>query len=816
VSFQLKKNEYNKKILSSFSLYKFEIMRKEMNKKQLSETDIRTKFITPAIQKAGWDIQRQVREEVTFTDGRIIVRGRLWSRGKRKRADYILYYKSNIPLAIIEAKDNKQSIGSGMQQALEYAEILDIPYVYSTNGDGFLEHNRIKESGDIEIELSLDKFPSPDELWKRYKIDKDFEDDEEKIIAEDYFFEKDGKLPRYYQRVAINRTIEAIAKGEKRIFLVMATGTGKTYTAFQIIYRLWKSKTKRRILFLADRNILIDQTKTNDFKHFSDKMTKITNRKIDKSYEIYLALYQQMTGNDDWKNVFQEFSSDFFDLIIIDECHRGSAREDSSWREVLDYFSSATQIGLTATPKETKEISNIEYFGDPLYIYSLKQGIEDGFLAPYKVIRVTIDRDADGWRPYQGQRDRYGHEIEDREYNLKDYDRNLVLEQRTKVISKCVSDYLKKNNCRYDKSIFFCVDIDHAERMRKALVNENSDIAHKHSKYVMKITGDDKEGKLQLDNFIDPESTYPVFVTTSKLMTTGVDAQTCKYIILDSNINSMTEFKQIIGRGTRIKEDYGKMYFTIIDFRNVTKLFADPDFDGDPVKIKETDQVIPPDIVDEQDFDPNDEEITTEPPVLPLSPEMESDEVRPRKYYVKNVEVNVINERIMYYDNNGNLITESLEDYIKKNVAEHFSSLNDFLNKWNSAEKKKAIVDELQEQGVLLHELQEKVGKDIDPFDLICHVVYDKPPLTRRERANNVKKRDYFTKYGVKAKAVLDSLLDKYADEGIENLEDIKVLKIDPFTKFGGPGEIVKLFGGKKGYFQALIDLETQLYAEES
>ncbi|MGQ7886807.1 EcoAI/FtnUII family type I restriction enzme subunit R [Paenibacillus sp. WC2504] len=784
-----------------------------MNKKDLSERDICTKYITPSLVQSGWDVQKQIREEVTFTDGRIIVRKKMVTRGEKKRADYILYYKANMPIAIIEAKDNKHSIGAGMQQAINYGDILDIPFVFSSNGDGFLEHDRTSKTGVVERELTLSQFPSPNELWQRYKIAKGIDTKTEETIMEDYYFTQESKSPRYYQRVAINRTVEAIAKGQDRILLVMATGTGKTYTAFQIIYRLWKSKSKKRILFLADRNILVDQTMTNDFAPFGDKMTKVKNRKIDKAHEIYLALYQGISGNEDFQNAYKEFSRDFFDLIIIDECHRGSAKEDSAWREILDYFNAATHVGLTATPKETKTVSNLTYFGDPLYTYSLKQGIEDGFLAPYKVVRVTLDKDAEGFRPTKGQRDKYGYEIEDREYNIKDYDKNLILEKRTHTVAKMVSDFLKTNKSRMAKTIFFCLDINHAERMRQALVNENADLVAKNSKYVMRITGDNEEGKAELDNFIDPNEQYPVLVTTSKLMTTGVDAKTCQFIVLDSNISSMIEFKQIIGRGTRIREDFGKLYFTIIDFRNVTKLFADSDFDGDPVII-----MTPP---DGEDIPPEDEpgngnendggdeeggDNDGNPPGGSEGPEP------PSKYYVHNVEVKVLNQRVYYYDKDGKLITESLIDYTKKNVKHEYQSLNDFLTKWNDAEKKDAVLKELEAQGILLDELQEEVGKDLDPFDLICHVAFDQPPLTRRERAENVKKRNYFAKYSDQARFVLEALLEKYADEGISNLESIEILKIPEFQIFGSPLEIVKRFGGKNGYLTAIKELEKVIY----
>ncbi len=783
-----------------------------MDKKQLSERDICTKFITPALEKAGWDKRSQFREEVTLTDGRIEVRGKVGIRQRKKRADFILFRKPNIPLAVIEAKDNNHSVGDGMQQALEYAEILDIPFAFSSNGDGFIfRDNTTQVQGKVETNIDLDCFPSPEALWQKYRQFKGLSQEQEKVFTQDYFYEQDGISPRYYQTVAINRITEAIAKGQDRILVVMATGTGKTYVAYQSIYRLWKAGIKKRILFLADRHILLDQAMTNDFRHFGDKMTKVLNRNVDKSYEIYLALYQSLTGTEDVADIFKQFTPEFFDLIVIDECHRGSAREDSKWRAVLEYFTKATQIGLTATPKETKDISNIEYFGDPIYTYSLKQGIDDGFLAPYKVIRVFIDKDIEGYRPEKGKVDKYGNEIEDREYNITDFDKNLVIEPRTELVAKTVSDYLKENNSRFDKAIFFCVDINHAERMRQALVNENPDLATQNSKYIMRITGDNPEGKAQLDNFIDPAEQFPTLVTTSKLLTTGVDAKTCKLIVLDTNINSITEFKQIIGRGTRIREDYDKLYFTIIDFRSVTKLFADPDFDGDPVKIKETTGKIPPEIDDEEEDEGEDitgGTIRTGGVIGDIPP------VRPNKFYVDDVDVNVVGTREQYYDKDGKLITESLKDYTKKTLKKDFTELKDFLIWWESSEKKTAILQELKEHGIPIEGLQNEVGKNIDLFDLICHVVYDKPPLTRQERANKVKKRNYFEKYGEKAKKVLMALLDKYADEGIESLESLEILTIDPFKEMGSPVEIVRMFGSKDKYVNAIKELEKELYLE--
>jgi type I restriction enzyme R subunit len=631
-----------------------------------------------------------------------------------------------------------------------------------------------------------------------------------------YYDDGTGRAPRYYQSSAINNTIEAVAKNQQRILLVMATGTGKTYTAFQIIWRLWKSGTKKRILFLADRNILVDQTKNNDFKPFGAAMTKISKRQIDKSYEIYLSLYQAVTGNEEEKNIYKQFSPDFFDLIVIDECHRGSAAEDSAWRDVLSYFTNATHIGLTATPKETKDVSSIYYFGDPVYSYTLKQGIEDGFLAPYKVVRIDIDVDLQGWRPSQNQTDKNGQLIEDRIYNQVDMDRTLVLEKRTELVAKKITEFLNASD-PFAKTIVFCDDIDHAERMRQALVNLNPERVKANRKYVMRITGDEKEGKAELDNFINPEEVYPVIATTSKLMTTGVDAQTCKLIVLDQHIKSMTEFKQIIGRGTRINEDFGKYWFTIMDFKKATELFADPAFDGEPVMIYEPkgdDSVVPP---DDEDLDGetieggegvggtgsdngdfgDDGEVNGE--------EGGSGRV---KYVLSDVTVHVIGERVQYYGSEGKLITESLKDYTRKAVRKDYSSLDAFLRTWSSAERKAVILNELVQHGVMLEPLAEEVGKGFDAFDLICHVAFDQPPLTRRERADQVKKRNYFTKYGEQARQVLETLLDKYADTGIENIEDIKVLTLDPFKSMGSASELVSAFGGKSAYMAALHELE--------
>lgn len=789
-----------------------------IDKKKLSERDICTKFITPAIQNAGWNLQTQVLEEVTFTDGKIYVRGKLTARGERKRADYLLYYQDN-PIAIIEAKDNKHSVRAGIQQALNYARILDIPSVFSSNGDGFVYHDRTVNDDSIETELALEDFPSPEALWMKYKHYKGIVTEQgEKIALQKYFSDGSGRKPRYYQQIAINRTVEAIANGQNRILLVMATGTGKTYTAFQIIHRLWKSGAKKRILFLADRTALIDQTKRGDFKHFKDKMTVVKNRMIDKSYEIYLALYQGLSGADEDANAYKQFSPDFFDLIIIDECHRGSAKEDSAWREILTYFKNATHVGLTATPKETKETSNTEYFGDPVYTYSLKQGIDDGFLAPYKVIRVALNVDAEGYRPEQGKTDKEGNEVEDRIYNRKDFDRSLVIEERTDAVAKKVTEYLKGFD-RFAKTIIFCVDIDHAERMRNAIARHNADLVAENYKYVMQITGDNEEGKRELDNFINPEEKYPVVATTSELMTTGVDAQTCKVIVLDANINSMTKFKQIVGRGTRINEEFNKLYFTILDFRNATDNFADPEFDGHPLRVKPIIEGIDLEtIIDEEETEdtPIIDEVTGDEiimaPAVVREPSSTNEYQKRPKQYVNGVDVSILVSRELYFDHDGKPITTSLKDYTKSIIQKKFASLDDFLLTWNQADKKEAIIKELQEQGVMVEALYDAVDKQVDLFDLICHVAYDQPPLTRKERANNVKKRNYFTKYGEQARKVLETLLDKYADEGVENIESIEVLRVKPFDEYGSPIEIISHFGNKQHYLEAVKELENELY----
>jgi type I restriction enzyme R subunit len=791
-----------------------------MNKKSLSERDICTKFITPSLVAAGWDLETQIREEVGFTDGRIYVRGKIHARGKKKRVDHILYFKPNIPLAIIEAKDNNHTIGAGMQQALGYAQPLDVPFVFSSNGDAFLFHDKTVKSGPIETEIPLNSFPSPEQLWQKYKVFKGITDDVEAVVAQDYFTDGSNRSPRYYQQIAINRTVEAIARdeGNNRHLLVMATGTGKTYTAFQIIYRLWKSGLKKRILFLADRTALIDQTVRGDFRHFKEAMTVIKHKKIDTAYNIYLALYQGLSDNND-DDAYKQFSPEFFDLVIVDECHRGSAREDSKWREILEYFKNATHVGMTATPKETKEVSSTEYFGDPLYTYSLKQGIDDGFLAPYKVIKVTLDIDAEGWRPPAGFKDKDGDLVEDRIYNRTDFDKHIIVEERRQTVARKITEFLKGSD-RFSKTIVFCVDIEHAEAMRRALANANADLVSANSKYVMQITGDNKEGKDHLDAFISPTELYPVIATTSKLMTTGVDAQTCKLIVLDSNIGSMTEFKQIIGRGTRINEDFGKHYFTIMDFRNVTALFADKDFDGDPVRVKEA--------TEDEDISDTDNEIDD----TPVTDDITGDEIdfpapekpdvtidgdptppeRRRKVTVNGVEVTVIKERVQYMGDDGKIITESLRDYTRKNVRTAYTSLDAFLRSWKQADKKRAIVEELEQHGVIFAALNEEIGSSFDPFDLICHVAFDQKPLTRKERAEQVKKRDYFTKYGDLARKVVSALLDKYSDDGLLDLENPEIIRLDPLSKLGSPVEIIRAFGGKPAYDEAIHALTDELY----
>lgn len=813
-----------------------------VNKAKLTETDIITKFILPAIQAVGWDDMTQIRQEVKLRDGKVIVRGQMAARKTVKSADIVLYHKPSMPLAVIEAKANKHDIGKGMQQALDYANLLDVPFVFATNGDGFIFHDKTNLT-QLETQIRLEDFPTPQELWSKFCAWKGYQTEHLPTITQDYHDDGSGKAPRYYQLQAINKTVEAIASGQDRVLLVMATGTGKTYTAFQIIWRLWKARAKKRILFLADRNILVDQTRINDFQPFGTAMTKITGRTVDPAFEIHLALYQALTGPDEEQKAYKQVDPDFFDLIIIDECHRGSASEDSAWREILEYFSAASQVGLTATPKETEDVSNIEYFGDPVYTYSLKQGIEDGFLAPYKVVRVDIDVDVQGWRPTKGQIDKKGELIEDRIYNQKDFDRTIVIDERTQLVAQTITHYLKRTD-PMAKTIVFCNDIDHAERMRRALVNLNPEQIAKNDKYVMKITGDDELGKGQLDNFINPKKAYPVIATTSELMTTGVDAKTCKLVVLDQGIQSMTKFKQIIGRGTRIDDRYGKLWFTILDFKKATELFADERFDGEPEQIKNTkpedfeseaglDTIIEGEddnakinAFGEEDLDSDSIQEVAAPydgkadtannDMSGMGDAMNdnwNDEQKVRKFYVNGVTVKALAERIQYYDTDGKLVTESFKDYTRKTMAKQFATLDDFIKKWQSAERKQVVLDELADQGIIWSALEDEVGKDMDPFDMICHLVYDMPPLTRKERVQNVKKRNYFTQYSETAQQVLDSLLDKYADVGVQEIESMQVLKVQPFNEIGSLSDIIKKgFGGKSQYEQAILELETEIY----
>lgn len=780
-----------------------------MQMHEMTEADIRSQFVDPALRRAGWDSPAQVRREHDFTDGRVIVNGHKTARGKRKRADYVLCYRRNLPLAVVEAKDANHCVGAGMQQALEYAEILDLPFAYSTNGRGFLEHDR--KTG-AERELPMDALPSPDELWRRFVSAEGLTPEQERVVTEPYYFRQGEKSPRYYQRIAINRTVSAIAQGQKRVLLVMATGTGKTYTAFQIIHRLWKSRQrdgkKMKVLFLADRNILVDQTRSQDFSPFERVMTKIENRTLDTAYDIYLSLYQQLVGPNG-ERYYADVSRDFFDLIVIDECHRGSAKADSAWRDILTYFDSAVHLGMTATPKETREVSNVTYFGEPVYSYSLKQGIEDGFLAPYKVIRVGLDVDVMGWRPTKGQKDDNGNEVEDREYGSPDYDKNIVLKGRTEMVARRVSRWLRENG-RMSKTIVFCTGVNHAERMRQHLANLNRDINRDigNAKYVMRITGDDAVGKRQLDNFIDVEQKPPIVATTSKLLSTGVDCKTCKLIVLDSNIQSMTEFKQIIGRGTRLLWDNGKRYFTIMDFRNVSRLFADPDFDGDPeIVIDEppTPRDPPPDSPD----DPPD------PPEPPADPTWPPDPPAPPPYVpvVSGVETRVLDEVVKFYDADGKLTVESVKSY-RDGIRGVYSSLDVFKAAWDRETRKSVIAETLKERSILLSNLKDEVGKpDYDEFDLICHLAFDQKPLTKAERISRVRKRGYLAKYQGMAREVLETLLEKYGESGIMDIGDMVTFSNDPFReRFGSEVKIAKAFGGRDGLLKAIKELEDELY----
>lgn len=784
-----------------------------LDKKQMTEEDIKLNFITPALLVKGWKDKITMETKVKFTDGKINIKGNIAVRGDAKKADYVLYLRKNYPIAIVEAKDNNHSISFGMQQAKTYAEMLDVKFAYSSNGDGFQEYDFLTGQ---ERQIGMDEFPTPDELQARYEAEinngEGLSAEQIKVMNQPYYTSQNTYAPRYYQRNAVNKTLDAIANGKNRVLLVMATGTGKTYTAFQIVYRLLTSGLKQKILYLADRNNLVDQTISGDFKPLEKVIHKINFAKDDKttitSHQVYFSLYQQLVGNkkDDEDETDEEvvarysqlFSPDFFDLIIVDECHRGSAKEESRWRKILEYFTAATQIGMTATPKETADTSNIDYFGEPIYKYSLKEGIDDGFLAPFKVINIKTDI-GDGWRPYKGQTDYYGNLIEDRVYNNSDYDYNIIIQDRIDAVAKEVTEYLKATD-RMAKTIVFCATEDAAERMRVALTNCNSDMCKANPDYVVRITGSDDYGKGKLDYFISVSSKYPVIATTSKLLSTGADCKMVKLIVLDENIGSMTEFKQIIGRGTRIRENDGKTHFSIMDFRGVTRLFADPDWDGeveidpDYPKKKQPKPDLP--------FDP-----PVDPPVDPPK--------QPKPYVDKSgCRVEIIQKSVAVYDTNGKLLRqESIIDYTKANIFGEYSSLEDFVQKWTSADKKEAINSLFTSKGIDLGQIKADEGMaDVDDFDFICHIAYDQKPLTRRERAENVKKRNVFGKYGEAARAVLEALLDKYADGGITEIESIDVLKLDPFVKFGKPVRIAQLFGGKQQYLQAVRELEKEIY----
>ena len=782
-----------------------------MSKKALSEEDIKLRYITPAVENAGWN-KKQICCEYPFTAGRIILRGNTYMRGRRKRADYLLFYKPNLPLAIIEAKNNNYAMGAGLQQAIEYAEMLDVKYVYSSNGDGFVEQNLV--TGEI-INLKLEQFPTPEELYQRYIEDMQITEKQEKVLNQPYYYVPGFKKPYYFQRIAINRVVDAVAGGRERILLVCATGTGKTFMAFQMIYRLWKSGMKKKILFLADRNVLVDQTMTGDFKPFGGKMVKVENKKLDSSYEIYLALYQQLAG-EEGAETFKQFKPEFFDLIVVDECHRGSVKEDSAWRKILNYYSSATQIGCTATPVETKEASNQTYFGAPIYEYSLKQGISDGFLAPYKVIRIGLDKDLLGYRPEEGKTDVYGYEIEDKEYSIKDFDRTIVLDDRTKVVAAKITEFLKKTD-RFSKTIVFCVDIEHAQRMCQALINENKDLYTENNKYIMRITGDNEIGKAQLENFNDELSTYPVIAVTSKLMTTGVNTKMCKLIVLDNNINSLNEFKQIIGRGTRILEDYGKTYFTIMDFRNATRLFADKNFNGSPeivIDLKGTDSIEEPMVTGELEYVTEENADNVKSDILGEKESHFKQDGKPKKYYVEDVSVKVLSERRPYIDKDGKLIMESLAEYTRAHILGQFGRMEAFMETWEKAKKKQDIIDDLREKDILLETVREEIGqKDIDDYDLILQLAYNKSPFTREERIQNVIKRGYLHKYPETVQKVLRALMDKYISDGLREIEETKVLQLKEFQQFGSPMKIVKEFGGKEAYEKAVEELKEEIFS---
>ena len=760
-----------------------------MSKKDLSEEDIKLRYITPAINNAGWK-NEHIRMEYYFTDGRVIFQGKVHARQTGKKADYLLFHAANKPIAIVEAKDNNKPLGGGMQQAMEYAQILDIPFAYSSNGDGFLEHDFLTGK---ETELSLKQFPTPENLYKRLIDAKQLRGEALKIVEQPFYSDPYTYDPRYYQRIAVERTVEAIAKGKDRVLIVMATGTGKTITAFQIIHRLKASGLKKKILYLADRNILIDQTMVQDFKPFKKVMTKVQGATIDSAYEVYMALYHQLVSNEEGvEDPFKQVQPTFFDLIIVDECHRGSAKDDSAWRKVLEYFNSATQIGMTATPKAETGANNLDYFGEPIFTYSLLQGIQDGFLAPYRVTNSYISIDLQGFKPDDDEKDLLGREIAQRLYERKDIGRDIAFTKRREIVAKRITKMLKQIG-RMTKTIVFCTDIEEAEAMRSLLVNLNADLCKKDARYIMRITGDDNVGKKQLDNFIDVDQPYPTVVTTSELLATGVDCKTCGLIVIDKEIGSMTEFKQIIGRGTRLRTDKGKWHLEILDFRNATAKFKDPKFDGDPE---------PP------------QGKSGKPYTMPEEPSSVVSEPHV-KYLVEGEKIAITTEIVSILGEDGKTMrTESITDFTRKQIRKRYATLNDFVKYWTEAERKKAIVDELKDYSVLVDAVREKnpALANADIFDVICHVAFDQPPVSRRERANNVKKRNYFAKYEGKAREVLEALLDKYADYGILNLEDSDILDTAPFNKIGKPQKIVKLFGGLDKFEQALKELENEIY----
>lgn len=789
----------------------------------MNEEETRNRLIRPSIINSGWTDQ-QIREEYPYTMGRIHVSGKTTKRGEKKKVDFLLEYRPNLPLAIIEAKHSNKDLGIGMQQALVYAENLDVPFVFSSNGNGYLFHDRTGISEMTESSLSLDSFPSPEELYQRYLKWKGESTTLRTAIETPFYSDDPNKSPRYFQRIAIDRSVEAIARGEKRLLLVMATGTGKTYTAGQIMWRLWKSGNAKRILFLADRNILVDQARVNDLKHFGNALTKISRQDFNDigslmAYEVFLGLYQAMSGKEENDKLFKKLPKDFFDLIIVDECHRGSASEDSEWHEILDHFTSATHLGLTATPKETTDTSTTHYFGESIYTYSLKQGIDDGFLAPYKVLRVLLDNDITGWRPAPGTIDDNGNLVEERIYELRDINKSVIFPQRDKIVAEKIVEYINAINDPYAKTIVFCRTTAHAERMRSALVNASGDKSLEDTRYVMRITGDDEEGKNQLDRFIDPEERYPTLVTTSQLLSTGVDAQTCKLIVLDKPIESMTEFKQIIGRGTRVREDKGKMWFTIIDFQGVTKLFADPGFDGVAERVFEV-----------KENDNIEEELTEkDPPELTIEEKEDEDKLvdvilskgssidvidRPPVFTLSGVPYAVVKEQVQYLGPDGKLLTQSLTDFTRKNILTHYPTLESFFTAWQSADRRQAIIDQIDASGIPLEELQKQVGAEFDLFDLIMHVGYDKKMMKKNDRIEAVRRSNYLDKYSGKAREVLEALLQKYADVALKDMESVRILTLEPLRSLGTDYELVSLFGGKEGYFKTVDELLDVMYSK--